>query len=201
MSEQLKKSWNYYWNDITEIINSNPTISNTDIAKLIDKKYKLNLNYNGIESFRKHIGRNRQNLSVKPVIIEDTKIHLILGCVHIPFHNRVVLNKILQLINNNKNNIGSINLIGDFADINSCSKYDKGKLPIVQGLTIQKEYEEIKDILYTLCNIVNTKQVDINYLYGNHEGRIFNYNSDIQNSKTPILTPKEKFKNLDINLS
>lgn len=89
--------------------------------------------------------------------------YAIMGCTHVPFHNKDFFNKCLELYSD-INPTGLI-LAGDFMDMNSVSGHEVGKKPL-PGVTLGYEYEEGNKALDLLdqCNDWKIKH----YLFGNH---------------------------------
>ena len=57
--------------------------------------------------------------------------HLVLGCMHVPFHNKRMLISILELLADKK--FVGMHLIGDYLDLNTFSSHDRGRFPAIPG--------------------------------------------------------------------
>jgi hypothetical protein len=114
--------------------------------------------------------------------------HLILGCWHVPFHNKQITNGILKMISNN--DFVGFHLIGDFLDLNTLSSHDKGNFPVVKGLTIDQEYKEGSKVIDEFLAVL-PKNIDKSFIYGNHEDRHNRYMANMQSAKTPISSPTD----------
>lgn len=104
--------------------------------------------------------------------------YVVIGCSHVPFHNKPLFNATLNLIKD----IGPTGLViaGDFMDMNSLSSHDVGKKPL-EGVTLGWEYEEGNKALDLLDNIHN---YDVkHFVYGNHEDRFWRYAAKLEISK------------------
>ena len=86
--------------------------------------------------------RWNEKMRVKQLIQQNTNttdIHLVLGCVHVPFHNKQLVNSLVKFIKDYKENIKGFHLIGDFLDLKSLSSHEDGIVDKT-GLTLGKEY-------------------------------------------------------------
>ena len=128
--------------------------------RLSKKEYHL------IKRYRGEDANNREKSAV------------VLGCVHVPFHNRELIDKVIKLIRDTKPD--EIILNGDFVDCNALSDYERGKVSKT-NVTLEEEYEEANKVLDRMEKASpNSKIV---YLFGNHEERYFRWKADVNNSK------------------
>jgi hypothetical protein len=130
----------------------------------------------------------RQNKFDKP------GMYIVLGCVHVPGHNVRMINSITKLIEDKKNEIQGLMLIGDFLDMNTLSGHNRGQFTAVPGLTLTQEYEAGNKVLDQLTAPLSHRVVDKVYIYGNHEDRWNRHMSDMQNAKTPLPSPAEALR-------
>lgn len=133
---------------------------------------------------------NKPNL-IKPKSFTTTGTYLVLGCVHVPGHNKSLINGITNYLIDHK--VQGLMLIGDFLDLNSLSGHDIGQFTALPDLTLGKEYEEGNKILDQLTNSLKPS-ADKVYIYGNHEGRYNRYMADMQKSKATIESPEKALK-------
>jgi predicted phosphodiesterase len=106
-----------------------------------------------------------------------------MGCVHVPFYSKQIINGILEL--KEKNKIDGIVLAGDFLDMGSLSQYDSGKVSST-GVSLEMEYRVGNMLLDELQSGIKNKV----FLYGNHEARYFKWLSKVDNNKIgDILHP------------
>jgi hypothetical protein len=117
--------------------------------------------------------------------------HLVMGCSHIPFHNKVLHEGIRELMIDIGNKMSGFHIIGDFLDINSLSSHDKGKFTAVQGLTLDDEYYEGNVELDKFMAVLPETATDKSFIYGNHEDRVNRFNTDMQNAKAPARMPHD----------
>lgn len=120
--------------------------------------------------------------------------HLVLGCLHSPFHNKPFWNGILQLIKDN--NFESINLIGDILDLNSLSFHERGKYPIWIGgghLTYRNEIKQVK-IFDEIDSAMGRKRAKKRFIYGNHEDRYLRHQDNPDADKILGDPPEEYFR-------
>lgn len=125
-----------------------------------------------------------------PEIKDQVGMHIMLGCNHVPFHNKQLHRGIIEMIKDHKHNIKGFHLLGDFLDLNPLSSHDKGKFTAVPGLTLNDEYQIGSDLLYDFDNAL-PKNVWKTYMYGNHEDRYNRWMSVMDNAKTPLISPEE----------
>ncbi len=100
----------------------------------------------------------------------EHKIHIVIGCVHVPFHNKVLFEKLLLFIQDNKEQIGGFHIAGDFLDLNSLSSHNKDT--VYQGLKLGEEYAEGNKVLDMLDKVL-PQNCQKTFIYGNHEDRYF----------------------------
>lgn len=158
-----------------------------------------------VEDFRDHVEENRKKLeqtpfaptqvksvkpkpSVTPSIKDQVGMHILMGCNHVPFHNKKLHAGIRTLIRDYTNQIKGFHLLGDFADINTLSSHDKGKFTAVPGLTLDMEYDACNEEL-DLFEQYLPKDCWKTYLYGNHEDRHNRWMKNMDNAKTPLVSP------------
>lgn len=120
----------------------------------------------------------------KTTILQEKQngFHLVLGCVHIPYENKILLRKLFELIEDNRDKIIGFHLIGDFMDLKSLSSHDDKTIDF-QSPTLGQEYNAGNLILDQLDNIL-PHDISKTFIYGNHEDRFFRYTSNVKNYKT-----------------
>ena len=134
---------------------------------------------------KKHI-----NAFHNPDIADQAGMHILLGCNHVPFHNVQLHKGIIEMIKDNKRSIKGFHLLGDFLDLNPLSSHDKGKFTAIPGLTLDDEYDAGNDLLDEF-DAALPKNVWKTYLYGNHEDRYNRWMSNMDNAKTPLVSPED----------
>lgn len=122
---------------------------------------------------------------------DEGGMHVVLGCVHVPFENKGIVAGVEKFLKANKEKIVGVHLIGDFIDMNSLSFYDKDRAPI-KGITLGAEYRAGNNLLDRLTKVV-AKDTRLTYLYGNHEDRFWRHISTVANSKysDALLSPTQ----------
>ena len=125
-----------------------------------------------------------------PDLKDQVGMHILLGCNHVPFHNKQLHKGIIELIKDYPELIKGFHLMGDFLDLNPLSSHDRGRFTAVPGLTLNDEYQIGSDLLHDF-NRVLPKDVWKTYLYGNHEDRYNRWMSVMDNAKTPLVSPEE----------
>lgn len=99
-----------------------------------------------------------------------TRDYIILNDVHIPFHDRVVWYKILQVIVDHK--FEGVVLNGDWLDLFTLGQYVAGSLGQLKDLDLGMEYKAGNTALDELDRAL-AKGCEKHYLYGNHEDRYY----------------------------
>lgn len=107
--------------------------------------------------------------------------HIVLGCIHAPWHNKTLTDGITKLIGDLGNKVKGFHIIGDGMDINSLSSHDRGKKPL-PGVDLGWEYEE-SNKLFDQFDSVLPENVSKSYLWGNHEDRYRRHMAGIDASK------------------
>lgn len=179
-----------------------PSLSPEDIAitdkKVISKEYLTRL---ALESFMENGNYDKaidfinkiKNEEITPKYNIPTNLeglHIVMACYHVPFHNKYMHRSILNLIKDLGTNIKGFHLAGDFLDLNSLSSHDNGMFTAVPGMTLNDEYKTGNNILDEFDALL-PKNIYKTYLYGNHEYRYNKYMKNMQNAKTPIISPRE----------
>lgn len=115
--------------------------------------------------------------------------HLLMGCSHVPFHNKAMLNSVLNLLEDQL--FVGLHLMGDFLDMNTFSSHDKGKFTAIKDLTYNQELNAGNKVLDQIMDAAGNSLIDMSYLYGNHEDRYWRYMKDMENAKRPHISPAE----------
>jgi len=140
--------------------------SEDDYYKLIDFRNK-----------NKNKPRISDNTKETKFYQEKSKVQkwLILPDVHRPFHNKVLWDKIMAYIGDNKNNIYGIVLSGDYMDMFTLGSYNADSLKNLTGITLESEYDDALRGLDEIDNALKDKKHSCKkvYIYGNHEDRYF----------------------------
>lgn len=121
-------------------------------------------------------------------------IHIVLGCVHVPYHNKILLNSLLKFIQDYNDKIVGFHLIGDFLDLESLSSHNKDIVDR-KGITLGGEYAEGNKVL-DIIEAHLPENIKKTYIYGNHEDRYFRYINDVKNAKIgdSLLSPDKGLK-------
>tara|TARA_R110000851_G_scaffold57420_2_gene133760 strand:+ start:5995 stop:7065 length:1071 start_codon:yes stop_codon:yes gene_type:complete len=134
--------------------------------------------------------REQNKLSINvPSIKDQAGMHILLGCNHVPFHHVQLHKGIINLIKDNAHLIKGFHLLGDFLDLNPLSSHDKGKFTAIPGLTLDDEYDIGQGLLYDFDSNL-PRDTWKTYLYGNHEDRYNRWMSNMDNAKTPLISPE-----------
>ena len=195
LTEHLKtKGKTHTWRELAEMYNIYDELTNSRR----DNKRKSDYVRRLFES----INRNKsvKDLTYKTPIIKEVKtengIHIVLGCMNVPFHNKVLLSKLLKLIEDHKDKIKGFHIIGDFLEMQSLSPHSPNTVDL-SGLTLGKEYKAGNEVLDMIEGVLPAN-VQKTYLYGNHEHWYHRYIADIRNYKTAdAISSPEQALNLD----
>jgi hypothetical protein len=194
------------------------TVHTIDAIREAKKKVKKELKQNKVpaieqvvEDFRENARRledtpfaptprpTRQTGIVRmatPSIEDQVGMHILMGCNHVPFHHVQLHEGVKRLIKDHKNKIKGFHLLGDFLDLNPLSSHDKGRFTAVPGLTLNDEYDAGNTLLDEFDAIL-PDNVWKTYLYGNHEDRYNRWMSNMDNAKTPLVSPAEALGLMD----
>jgi len=124
----------------------------------------------------RRLAKKFKNYDPNEITIEKEGLYVILGCMHVPFHNKKFFDSILEYIYDVKPQ--GLILLGDFVDLHSLSSYDRHKVNI--PITTFKEYAEANKALDILDSVFNG---DKYYLFGNHEARAIKFHNDVANHR------------------
>lgn len=115
-------------------------------------------------------------------------VTLIIPDVHVPFHNDKLVNRVARLCGD----IAPDHLVfsGDFLDLHSLSRHNRGSLQRLKGLTLSGEYNAG---LSVIDRFLGRKRGQRTYLYGNHEDSYLRHLQDGDNSKVgaELRSPEE----------
>lgn len=95
-------------------------------------------------------------------------LNLVLPDLHVPFHSEPLLEGVLNLVKDLEPKLDGIYFSGDFADLNSLSFHDKGRV-MLEGIDLDYEYKTCNSILDRFDKA--SPRTQKYYLYGNHEDR------------------------------
>jgi len=121
----------------------------------------------------------------------DEEVTLVLGCVHVPFQNRTLMDGVKKLAVDLR--IDRLVFLGDFIDCNSLGDYEKGKLSST-GITLEEEYEDANKELNDWDSILKRNSTVV-FMYGNHEDRYFRWLKSPDNAKYgDLLSPAKALR-------
>lgn len=162
-------------------------ISKDDPTKLVEK-IVARTNYYAHVKFKKIIPLNILRPKLRKIKVKATKkaqMFVIIGCVHRPFHNKVLWDRFLNFLTENKSKIDGFVINGDYLDLRSLSTHEDW---IPKGLDLSVEYsdglqgiEEIESCL--------KKSVKKYFNYGNHEDRFWRNKKDSRKYGSALMTP------------
>lgn len=114
---------------------------------------------------------------------------LIMSDIHVPFHDKEILDKVLKMIQDNDFDFFVLN--GDFLDLFSISKYASNSLYDLKDITLGYEYNQGNEVLDLFESVLKEDCQKV-YLYGNHEERFARLVKHLDNAKygDALLDPK-----------
>ena len=179
--------------------NKNKEVKKEDVEGLVSKINDI-AKLLGIEEFNKKNNQTEDKEILKrkralrgfhvPKISQQEGMHILLGCNHVPFHNKQLHKGIIELIKDYNNGIKGFHLMGDFLDLNPLSSHDKGRFTVIPGLTLNDEYAVGNELLDDFGRVL-PNDCWKTYLYGNHENRYNRWMSVMDNAKTPLISPED----------
>jgi hypothetical protein len=130
----------------------------------------------------------------KPVyrhIQVEKKIHsqmwVIIGCVHRPFHDKILWDKFIGFLKHNKEKITGVLIDGDFLDLRSLSSHEEW---IPDGVDLSMEYSDGAQGIRDIEDALND-DIEKVYMYGNHEDRFFRDKKSIRKYGASLPSPHE----------
>lgn len=113
---------------------------------------------------------------------KDVQKWLILPDVHRPFHNKVLEQKVLNLIKDLGTSLYGLVISGDYLDLYTLGSYNAESLGLLTGISLEDEY---KDGLAGIIKIekASHKGLKKKFLFGNHEDRYFREMNKKDNAK------------------
>jgi len=101
----------------------------------------------------------------EPILPEQS--WLVTSDWHVPFHNKILKDKVFRMIS--RNNFTGIVIAGDFLDMFSISAHAANSLAELENLTLGLEYEQGREILDEVDSVCKGMKKVL--MYGNHENR------------------------------
>jgi len=116
-------------------------------------------------------------------------MHIVIGCMHLPAVNKPFFEAFLKFLNDARDVLKGIHLIGDIIDCKSLSQHDNGQ---VSDITLDQEYKE-SNIYLDRIDALLRPGVEKNYIWGNHEQRYERIIKKVDISKfgRALLSPTE----------
>jgi hypothetical protein len=112
---------------------------------------------------------------------------VIIGCIHRPFHDKVLWDRFISFLRHNKHKITGILIDGDYLDLRSLSSHEEW---IPEGVDLSMEYSDGAQGIYDIETALN-EDVDKIYIYGNHEDRFFRDKKSIRKYGASLPAPHE----------
>lgn len=129
----------------------------------------------------------------KSIVAPKSNAHqnwIILPDLHVPFHNKILLESILTYLFYHK--VDGIILSGDFLDLKSLSAYDSDK---VQNFTLMDEYLAGREVILQIQSVLKDDCRKI-FINGNHEHRYYKELKKLSGSKlgSALLSPNDALR-------
>jgi hypothetical protein len=118
-----------------------------------------------------------ENQKLKRIRSGNSETHIVIGCVHAPYHNEDMMFSIMGLMSYFGKELDGLHLIGDIQDMRSISRHNKDQI-IEHGLTLEKEYELTNSLLDLIDMSIENPKIRKTYIWGNHEDW---YNQHLKN--------------------
>lgn len=150
-------------------------ISNSRL-KTIQSSYRRN-NYS-IEDTALEMGLSPATVSQYLSGGLKTKRYLILSDIHVPFHNQILVDKVIHLAK--LEHFDGLILNGDFLDLYSIASFNDNSVKNLQGVTLGREYEQGRDVLDKFDDLDIEEKV---FMFGNHEERFDRFIAKGDNAK------------------
>lgn len=181
-SDIVRKLWNKYHPKTSEVPDTEWEVYPTESVNFVQAGYDI--------STPSYITTTTSSNTSKKKSSKKG-IHLVIGCMHIPFHNKILLKKLVEFIEDSQDIIKGFHLIGDTLDLKSLSAHDEKTIDL-SGLTLGKEYAEANKV-FDILDSVLPEGIKKTFLYGNHEDRYLRHISNIKNYKTAdaIQSPEQ----------
>lgn len=172
------------------------------LFKALKKDYKgLGLTSKALEariSLERKLLKNPNFIpKLKPAKVIKPKGHftVVIGCTHIPFHNKKQFDATARLTNWLSSRVTTDFVAdGDILDMNSISRHNKGKVAKQPGLTLGEEYR-LANVEFDKFDWSSIRHKT--YLYGNHEVWYYAHMAEVDNAKLgegAVKSPKEALK-------
>lgn len=113
---------------------------------------------------------------------KETRAWVILPDVHAPYHDKVVWQKVLLVLESLHDKLEGVVLAGDFLDLYSLSSHNSNILADLQGVSLSEEYEKSLPLIEDITSVV-PHGCRLVYMYGNHEDRYWRYLRQGDNAK------------------
>jgi len=138
--------------------------------------------------------RKAQIKTKKPVfrhIVKTSKrvmeMWVSIGCIHRPFHDKILWDKFLHFLEENHKDITGIIINGDYLDLRSLSSHEDW---IPDGIDLEYEYSDGLQGIYDIETRLK-KDIDKIFHYGNHEDRFFRDKQSIRKYGKSLPSPHE----------
>lgn len=141
-----------------------------------------------MKEFRPRLNEKHNNTVLAMKGQRNIKSYIVLGCLHIPFHNQSLLKGVVDLMSTYK--YDGIILAGDVLDMGALSDYERGKVSNT-NVSLREEYDAGNEILNIFDDLLDHNDNPLKvFLFGNHEARYWRWLSDVNNSKLgDVLNP------------
>lgn len=118
---------------------------------------------------------------------EFVQMWVVIGCVHRPFHDKILWDKFLDFLETNRDRVTGILINGDYLDLRSLSSHEEW---IPDGIDLSYEYSDGLQGIHEIEQALHS-DVDKIFHYGNHEERFFRDKKSMRKYGKSLPTPHE----------
>lgn len=139
--------------------------------------------------------RRKQKVEIDSPVFRNIKVEkrkakqmwIIIGCIHRPFHDKILWDKLIAFLKENSKDITGIIINGDYLDLRSLSSHEEW---IPEGIDLSVEYSDGLQGIEDIESCLN-KNIDKIFIYGNHEDRFFRDKKSIRKYGSSLPAPHE----------
>jgi predicted phosphodiesterase len=130
--------------------------------------------------------KDTRKSNVKHITVDLQGLHVVFPDIHVPGQNEPFIKAALKLIKDLDNVVG-LHIIGDFLNMSSISRHEKGRMP--KGASLMEEYKQGNKLMDTILAAKDFKVKT--FIWGNHEDWFKREMNDPDFVKLGLPTPTE----------
>jgi predicted phosphodiesterase len=163
------------WDTTMKDVNGNPlTATNYQVKVWFTPKINLDIAKPKFRNIKVKSGKAQQ-------------MWVIIGCIHRPFHDKILWDKFLKFLEVEKENITGFIINGDYLDLRSMSSHEEW---IPEGIDLSFEYSDGLQGINEIERRLHPRVKKI-FHYGNHEDRFFRDKKSIRMYGGSLAAPHE----------